>query len=123
VKKLIILLALGLCSGNVIAGGVMSKQSFLETIENTFEESLCNKTYSTCMNTTKTACLAEVNKIFNKKCSADVPDELEDIDEVRAYAKSTAACTTTKYIKNHNDAIKKNAKTPACQTMIKGGKS
>ena len=38
-KKLIILLVLGLCSGHVFAGGIMSKQSLLETIESSFEES------------------------------------------------------------------------------------
>jgi len=119
-KKRIMLLALALCSGNVFAEPLMTRQSFLETIEGAFEESLCNKTYNTCMDTTKTSCLAEAKKIFNKECSGDVPDELEDMDEVRIYAKSTATCTSTKYIERHNDAIKKNGKTPACQSMVKG---
>ncbi len=118
-KKLIMLLVLGLCSGHVFAGGIMSKQSLLETIGGAFEDSLCSKTNNTCMNTTKTACLAEAKKILSKECSADVPDELEDIDEVRAYASSTAACTTKKYVKKHNAAIKKNGKTPACQSILK----
>ncbi len=118
-KKLIMLLVLGFCSDHVFAEGIMSKQSLLETMESTFEESLCTKTYNTCMNTTKTACFTEVKRILNKECSADIPDELEDIDEVRAYAGSTGACTTKKYLKNHKAAIKKNAKTPACQSILK----
>ncbi len=118
-KKLIMLLVLGFCSGHVFAGGIMSKQSLLETIESTFEESLCNKTYTTCMNTTKTACFSEMKGILNKECSEDVPDELEDIDEVRAYAGSVGACATKKYLKKHKGAIKKNGKTPACQSILK----
>lgn len=118
-KKLIMLLVLGFCSGHVFAGGIMSKQSLLETIESAFEESLCNKTYTTCMNTTKAACFTEMKTILNKECSADVPDELEDIDEVRAYAGSAGACTTKKYLKNYTNAIKKNGKTPACQSILK----
>ncbi len=119
-KKLIILLAFGMCSANVIADGIMSKQNLKEMIEGAFEENLCNKTYNTCMNVTKTTCLAEAKNIFNKKCSEDIPDVLEELDEVRAYVKSTASCTSKKYIENHYAAIKKNAKTPACQSMMKG---
>jgi len=117
-KKLIILLVLGFNSGNVTADIIMSKQSFIETIETSLEETLCTETYNSCLGATKTSCSVEIKKIYKKECSSDIPNGFEELDEVRAYAKSTAGCATKKYIKNHHVALEKNKSIAACQSII-----
>ncbi len=117
-RKLIILMMLGFNSGNVTADIIMSKQNFIETIEGSLENTVCTKTYNTCLGATKTSCSVEIKKIFKEECSSDVPDGFEELDEVRAYAKSTAGCATKKYIKNHHVALEKNKSIAACQSII-----
>jgi hypothetical protein len=117
-RKLIILLMFGFGSGNVVADVIMSKQSFIEAIEGSLENTVCTKTYNTCLGATKTSCSVEVKKIFKEECSNDIPDGFKDLDEVRAYAKSTAMCSAKKYVENHNVALKKNKGVAACQSII-----
>ncbi len=119
-KKIIMLLALGMCSGNIVAGGIMTKEVLLETMETTFEKSVCKKNYNTCIGVKKSTCLTEAKTILRKECSDDVPEELEDIDEVRTYAGSIGKCLGVKYVEKHNAELMNNIKTPACQAMVKG---
>ncbi|VAX06229.1 hypothetical protein MNBD_GAMMA25-999 [hydrothermal vent metagenome] len=117
-KKIIILLAFGLGSGSVVADVLMSKQSFIETVEGTFKDHLCTKNYNTCYGVTKTACLAETKKVFKEECLGDIPDEFEELDEVLAYTKSTVSCATKIYVTNHSAVLMKNKDTVACQSII-----
>lgn len=117
-KKIIFMLVLGFISSNVIAGGLLSKDQLVEIIEGTIGDTICTDNHNTCLSVKKSTCIAEAKQIIRDKCSSDVPDEIEDLDEVRSYSKSVAKCTTKKYIAKHNVALKKNKNTPACQALL-----
>lgn len=102
---------------SVSYAALMDKKTFLETISDSLSDTLCVDDYNICFGVTEKDCLKEVSELFNSQCTSDVPDEIEDMDEIRSYATSVSTCVTTKYLAEHKESLKANAASKECISL------
>ncbi|MDH5445667.1 MAG: hypothetical protein OEY52_08935 [Gammaproteobacteria bacterium] len=96
-----------------VQAGLMDKKTLVEILQDTVDETVCIDAYTSCFNVSKTNCSKEL-KGYVITCVDDVPDDLEDMDEITSYSKSSAACAADKFKKKHNKSYKARINTPAC---------
>lgn len=117
-KKLIVTIGFLSTTFTNTHAGIMTKADFLEIIEETNIESMCSSESLQCYEMTVKSCKSDIVKALGNRCSAGLPEEIEDMDAVRDHSASITSCLVIYVLGPHFTARDKNVSTAACKKVM-----
>lgn len=94
-----------------------SKKELLDMIGPEMAPGICTQNLMDCLDLSQAACNAEIGRLLVGSCAGHVPEGGAGGDAIGEIAGKFSHCVVADLLAAHKNALKKNAMTPACQSI------
>jgi len=118
-KTLVAFVALTITRGVFAQEVQLDKKDLMEMVVPAAVESTCTKSFVACLELSVSNCKAEVEQAGAGPCATQIPDKVTDMKAITEISRNFAGCVAKEVVNHHSPALRKNANTAACQSLMK----